>query len=128
MPSLKRNFAWSSLLTVAGYVFPLLTFPYVTRVLGVDGIGNYQFAVSVIQYFNVFACLGIGTIGIREIAKVNGNQSEMSRIYSNLLLLNLILLKTHIHLLNFLKLQKSIILSLMIMILLSQHMILSIHM
>lgn len=90
MPSVKKNFAWSSILTVAGYIFPLLTFPYVTRVLGVEGIGNYQYAVSVIHYFIVFACLGIDTIGIREIAKAKGNPEEMSRIYSSLLCLNLI--------------------------------------
>ena len=90
MPSVKKNFAWSSILTVAGYVFPLLTFPYVTRVLGAEGIGNYDFSVSIVNYFIVFSCLGIDTIGIREIAKAKDNRDEMSRIYSNLILMNLI--------------------------------------
>ena len=90
MSTIKNNFAWSTLLTFAGYLFPLITFPYVTRVLGVEGIGQYQFAYSTIEYFSIIAMLGIGTVGIREIAKVKGNRQEMSRVLCSLLSLNLI--------------------------------------
>lgn len=90
MSTVKKNFAWSTLLTFAGYLFPLITFPYVTRVLGVEGIGQYQFAYSTIEYFSIIAMLGIGTVGIREIAKVKGNRHEMSRVLCSLLSLNLI--------------------------------------
>lgn len=88
--TVKKNFAWSSALTITGYIFPLITFPYVSRVLGVEGIGHYQFADSVIHYFTIFAMLGIGTVGIREIARVKGDRVEMSRVYSSLLSLNLL--------------------------------------
>ena len=92
MPSVKANFAWSTVLTVAGYVFPLLTFPYVTRVLGVEGLGITQFAESVVSYFSLFAMLGIGTVGVREIAKAKatGSKEALSNVYSSLLFLNLI--------------------------------------
>ena len=90
MSTVKKNFAWSTLLTFAGYLFPLITFPYVTRVLGVEGIGQYQFAYSTIEYFSIIAMLGIGTVGIREIAKVKENRHEMSRVLCSLLSLNLI--------------------------------------
>ena len=90
MPSVKKNFTYSSILTISSYLFPLITFPYVTRVLGVEGIGKYNFAFSVIQYFSTFAMLGIGTVGIREIAKVKNNISERSKAFSSLLILNLI--------------------------------------
>lgn len=88
--TVKKNFIWSTILTTAGYIFPLVTFPYVSRVLGVEGVGNYNFANSVIQYFCIFAMLGIGTVGIREIAKVKGDKIKMSQVYSSLLVLNLI--------------------------------------
>lgn len=90
MPSVKKNFAWSTILTVAGYIFPLITFPYITRILGVEGIGGVQFADSVIAYLSVFAMLGIGTVGVREIAKAKGNKERLSVIYNSLITLNLI--------------------------------------
>lgn len=90
MPSVKKNFAWSTILTVAGYIFPLITFPYVSRVLGAEGIGNYQHAYSIIDYFCVFSVLGMGSLGIREIAKVKGDRASMSKVFSSLLVLNLI--------------------------------------
>ena len=88
--TIKRNFAWSSVLTIAGYVFPLITFPYVTRVLGVEGIGSYQSADSIIQYFSVFSMLGVSTVGIREIARVKTDKKEMSCVFSSLMLLNFV--------------------------------------
>lgn len=90
MPSIKKNFIYSSILTVANYLFPLLVFPYVTRVLGVDNIGIYNFVDSIVQYFTVFSMLGIVTIGIREIAKAKNNKETLSRTFSSLLILNLL--------------------------------------
>ena len=78
-------------MTMAGYVFPLITFPYITRVLGVEGIGSIQFAESVISYFTIFATLGIGTVGVREIAKAKGKRDDLNRAFSGLLFLNLLL-------------------------------------
>jgi len=90
MPSVKKNFVWSTILTVAGYIFPIITFPYITRVLGVEGIGSVQFADSVIVYLSVFAMLGMGTVGVREIAKAKGDRNRLSKVFSSLLTLNLI--------------------------------------
>lgn len=90
MPSVKKNFIWSTVLTLAGYVFPLITFPYITRVLGVEGIGSIQFADSTISYFCIFAMLGIGTVGVREIAKSKDDKHELSRVFSSLLFINLL--------------------------------------
>lgn len=86
----KKNFVWSSVLTASGYLFPLITFPYVSRVLGVAGIGRYQFACSIISYFNIIAMMGIATIGIREIAKAKGERGQLSQAFSSLITLNLL--------------------------------------
>lgn len=87
---LKKNFIYSSILTVSNYLFPLLTFPYVTRVLGVENLGIYNFVDSVIQYFTIFSMLGISTVAIREIAKVKDDSTKMSKIFSSILTLNLL--------------------------------------
>lgn len=86
--SLKKNFLYSSILTSAGYIFPLITYPYVSRVLGVNNIGICNFVDSVINYYLLFAMMGIRTIGIREIARCQGNREELSRVFFSILLLN----------------------------------------
>ena len=66
--SIKRNFIYNSVLTVSGYVFTLLTYPYVSRVLGLSNIGIVNFVDGLINYFILFAMMGTTTLGIREIA------------------------------------------------------------
>lgn len=90
MPSLKKNFLYSSILTCANYIFPLLTYPYVSRVLGVENIGVCNFADSIISYFLIFSSMGINSVGIREIAKTNGNLEKLNQTYRSLLTLVLI--------------------------------------
>lgn len=85
---LRKNFLYSSILTTSSYFFPLLTFPYVSRVLGVTNIGICNFVDSIINYFVLFAMMGIRTIGIREIAKHQGDKEHMSETFSNLIVLN----------------------------------------
>lgn len=88
--SVAKNFIYSSILTTAGYIFPLITYPYVSRVLGVTNIGICNFVDSIINYYVLFSMLGINTLGIREIASCQGNISKMSNTFMNLILLNLV--------------------------------------
>ena len=67
--SLKKNFIMNVILTLSSVVFPLISFPYVSRILGTTGTGSVQFATSVVSYFNIIAQLGIPTYGIRVVAK-----------------------------------------------------------
>ena len=53
--SVKYNFIMNAILTVAGIIFPLITFPYISRVLLVEGRGKEAFATSVVTYFTMFA-------------------------------------------------------------------------
>ena len=57
--SLKKNFILNVLLTLSTILFPLITFPYVSRVIGPAGVGKVTFATSIISYFSMFAQLGI---------------------------------------------------------------------
>lgn len=86
--SVKKNFFYSSILTVANYLFPLLTYPYVSRVLGVSNIGICNFVDSIIQYFILFSTLGIVSVGIREIAGCRNNQGKLNKTFTNLVVFN----------------------------------------
>ena len=90
MPSIKKNFLYSSLLTTAGYIFPLITFPYVSRVLGVTNIGICNFIDSIINYFIYFSMLGIDLVGIREIAKNKSDKEKLKKTFNELFTLNTI--------------------------------------
>ena len=74
--SLKRNFLYNSILTLSQFIFPVITFPYAARVLGVEGIGITSFIESLCRYFLLFAIAGIPIHGMREIAR-NRTQSEV---------------------------------------------------
>lgn len=89
MASIKRNFLYNSILTVSNYIFPLLVFPYVTRVLGVHNLGLCNFIDSVIQYFILFSFLGMQTMATREIAKVKNDSTKLNKTFCSLLTLNM---------------------------------------
>jgi O-antigen/teichoic acid export membrane protein len=86
--SIKKNFIYSSIVTVSNYLFPFITYPYVSRVLGVTNIGICNFVDSIINYFILFSMMGIGIIGIREIARVNNDQQAVKDIFSKLFFIN----------------------------------------
>lgn len=89
--SIKKNYFFSALLTISGLVFPLVTFPYISRILQPAGTGKIQFATSVITYFSMFAQLGIPTYGICACAKVRDNREELTRTAHELLAINLVM-------------------------------------
>lgn len=70
-------------------LFPLITFPYVSRKLTVDGIGNYNFSSSVVSYFLLIAALGINTYAIREGAKYRNDRIKMTRFSSEIFTINM---------------------------------------
>ena len=89
--SLKLNFIMNAILTMSSFLFPLITFPYVSRVLLPIGTGKVSFATSLISYFNLFAQLGIPTYGIRVCAEVRDDRKELTRTSQELLIINLIM-------------------------------------
>lgn len=89
--SIKKNIVMNALLTISSLVFPLITFPYVSRILSPSGTGKVSFAVSVISYFSLFAQLGIPTYGVRACAKVRDNKEELTRTAHELLAVNIVM-------------------------------------
>lgn len=82
--SIKRNFFYNSILTLSQYIIGLITFPYVSRVLGVSNIGIVSFVDNTINYFVLFSTLGIGIIGAREIARFSNDTEKRNSVFSSL--------------------------------------------
>lgn len=88
--SLKLNMALNAVKGIMGILFPLITFPYISRILGVDNMGKYSFSASVINYFMLFAGLGIGTYAIREGARLRDRPEELQKLASELFSFNMV--------------------------------------
>ena len=90
--SVKFNFIMNFILTASNFIFPLITFPYVSRVLGASGTGKVSFAISVVSYFTMVAALGIPTYGIRTTAKVRDDQEKLNRTTQEILSIHLFMM------------------------------------
>jgi O-antigen/teichoic acid export membrane protein len=86
----QKNIFYNVLLAVSQVLFPLLTFPYLARVLGPENIGLYNFSESYARYFALVAALGISVYGVREIAKKQEQPKALSNTFAELFLINFI--------------------------------------
>jgi PST family polysaccharide transporter len=82
---LVENFAYLTLLQVAGYIFPLITLPYLARVIGVDSFGKIAFAAAIIGWFNTIADWGFNYTATRDVAQNREDKEKVSQIFSNVL-------------------------------------------
>lgn len=77
--SVKFNVVMNMILTSSSFIFPLITVPYVSRVLGPSGTGIVAWMQTLISYFCLVAVLGITTYGVRACAAVRDNREELSQ-------------------------------------------------
>lgn len=90
VPSIKINALYNVVRKLLTLLFPLITFPYASRILLPEGIGKVSFASSFIDYFIIIATLGISTYGIRETAKVRDDREQLSKVSKEILTINII--------------------------------------
>lgn len=90
MKSLKRNSIYNIIYTLSNLLFPMIISMIVSRVINPEGIGKVSFAQNVASYFLMTAQLGMSAYGIREIAKVNGDENHTNKIFTELFLINFI--------------------------------------
>lgn len=83
--TLAANFGYLSLLQIAGYIFPLITMPYLARVIGVEGFGKIAFASAVVVWFQTVADWGFNYTATRDVAKNRDDKEKVSEIFSNVL-------------------------------------------
>lgn len=88
--SLGKNAFLNGFKNVLNLLFPLLTFPYVSKILSVEGIGQYNFAQATVSYFSLIAGLGISSYAIREGAKYRDDRNKFDTFASEVLLCNTI--------------------------------------
>lgn len=79
------NFGYLSLLQVAGYVFPLISMPYLARVIGADGFGKIAFASAIVVWIQTISDWGFNLTATRDVAQNRDNKELVSRIFSNVL-------------------------------------------
>lgn len=78
--SIKKNFAYNIVNVVTQMLFPLVTFPYASRILLADGVGLVDFNNSIIQYIILLSSLGIPLYAIRETARVRNDAKQLSKV------------------------------------------------
>ena len=88
LKSLKLNAFLNGLRSLLSVLFPLITFPYVSRVLSVTGIGKYNFSNSVVSYFMLIAALGISNYAVREGAKYRDNTRRIDQFANEIFTIN----------------------------------------
>ena len=88
--SLGVNAFLNGLRSVLNLFFPLITFPYVSRVLSVSGIGVYNFSNTYVNYFILIAGLGIATYAVREGARYREDKAKINKFASQVFSLNMI--------------------------------------
>lgn len=87
---LAKNAILNLIKTISSLIFPLITFPYISRILGVENLGAYNFSTSVISYFTLIAGLGITTYAIREGARYREDNKKLSEFSSEVFTINAI--------------------------------------
>lgn len=86
--SIPYNILMGVILKVTQVIFPIITFPYISRVLLPEGVGEFNFVSSTINIFSVIAMLGIPIYGIRVCAKCRDDKVQLSKTVLELLIIN----------------------------------------
>lgn len=87
---LLKNFLYNQLYQLFMVLIPLITVPYISRVIGTEGVGLYSYSASYAQYFVLFGMLGIDLYGNRQIARCNNTNGDYNKEFSNIYTLQFI--------------------------------------
>ena len=79
--SIAKNYIYNLIYQMLTILLPLITTPYLSRVLGAEAIGIYGYTISIVTYFTLIGALGISKYGQREIAYVQNDKENRSRVF-----------------------------------------------
>lgn len=85
--SVKFNVLMNMIITSSSLIFPLITIPYASRVLGADGMGAVAFTQSVASYFSLVAILGVTYYGVKVCAEVRTDKIALSKVVKEILVI-----------------------------------------
>ena len=88
--SVTKNFIFNAIKTIMVVIFPMISFPYVSRVIGVEGVGAVQYASGIISYFGLFASLGVTGYAVREGVKLKKDKEAFSKLVKEILTINML--------------------------------------
>lgn len=89
MSSIKSNYFYNTLYQILGLVVPMVTTPYLTRILLASNLGEYAYLISITSYFTMFIALGVANYGNRIIAENRNDKNRLSKIFLELFSLQL---------------------------------------
>lgn len=89
MNNIKKNFIYNLIYQLLILIIPLIIAPYISRVLGVEGVGIYSFTYSIVSYFMLFVLLGVNNYGNRAIAKIRDNKEGLAKTFWGIYLFQL---------------------------------------
>ena len=87
-----KNYLYNLSYQILTIILPIITVPYVTRIFTSEALGNYGFYNSIVSYFSLFAMLGIGIYGTKQIAAARNVSSTFWNIYAIQLIASLLAL------------------------------------
>lgn len=90
MASVKRNYLYNLISQMLTLLLPIVTTPYVTRVLGNENLGIFSYVQSIVNYFILFGCIGLNDYSQREIAAFQGDRHRQSVVFFEVLLLRVV--------------------------------------
>ena len=90
--SVAKNYIYNVLYEILAIIIPLITTPYLSRVLGAEKIGIYSYTLSIVTYFILFGSLGVAMYGKREIAFVQKDEDKRSKTFFEILIFRFITL------------------------------------
>ena len=88
--NIGKNYLYNLIYQILLIISPLITTPYISRVLEPDGVGLYSYTNAIVSYFILFATMGITTYGQREISYVQDNRDKRSQVFWNVKLLSIV--------------------------------------
>lgn len=81
MSSIKKNYMYNVMYQLLIIALPLITAPYISRVIGAEGLGIYSYSYSITQYFVLFTMMGVNNYGNRSIAETRDNKEKMQKTF-----------------------------------------------
>ena len=87
--SIKKNILYQSFYEILLIILPMLTSPYISRVLGAERLGIFSYTYSIAYYFQLFSMLGLKFYGNRTIAQIRDNPKELNKSYSEMLVIHI---------------------------------------
>ena len=88
--SIKFNFIMNLIRVLMTIVFPLITYPYATRVLNSAGVGRAAYVASIVSYFQLVASFGVNNYAITEGAKIRDDKAKLNKFASEMFFINLV--------------------------------------